>query len=97
MKRVALQRKTPLRRSPGKRMRRTCLKRMSPAKASMQREYAQVTEASRERCEKACIPERHHTQSRIGRNLLVFRWLCAGCHSWVHSNARAARKEGWLK
>lgn len=106
---MSLTRKTSMRRSPGKLMRRTCLKRISPAKAAMQREYAQVTEASRERqisdrgytycerCEKACTPERHHTQGRVGRNLLVFVWLCAKDHEFIHSHTKIARQEGWLK
>lgn len=52
-------------------------------------------------CTKCLVPtsliEPHHTQSRIGENLLVFKLVCSICHRAIHSNPKLARLEGWLK
>lgn len=49
-----------------------------------------------EMCGKNGAVDGHHTQGRIGENILVFRLIGRGCHDFIHSNARWARAEGWL-
>lgn len=42
----------------------------------------------------------HHTQGRIGRNLLVFVWVHADCHiihkDSIHQNPKLAKKRGFF-
>lgn len=49
-----------------------------------------------ERCKKNSAVEPHHTQTRIGGNILVFSLLCRRCHAEIHANTKKARKDGWL-
>lgn len=96
MKRTALKRKTPLRPMSAKK------KAMQPSyrKAYRDAMYAQLEEKGNTYCEKclsASMVEPHHTQGRIGENLLIFKLLCGPCHDFIHSNPKIARSEGWLK
>lgn len=102
MKRTALKRKTPMKRS------RKPLPRMSAKKAAWQPRYREMlTEARREqqqerghgycrRCGRECDPEPHHIWGRIGAWILAFVLICRTCHRFIHDNPRKARETGWL-
>lgn len=104
---MGMKRKTPLtRKTPLKRTGK--LRPMSAKKKSMQTRYRlykenamqrQINEQGCTHCERCGNPgpvETHHTQGRIGENLLTFRLVCDACHRAIHANGKKAREEGWL-
>lgn len=103
MKRCALIRKTPLKRT-GR------LRPMSKAKAAMNERYRDAVNAARVaqlkergdgycvRCGRTCIPGPHHTHGRVGENLLKFILICwRPCHVWINEHQKEARKEGLIQ
>lgn len=49
------------------------------------------------KCLHPSIVEPHHPEGRIGPRILIIKLVCPACHAVIHSNARQARIDGWLK
>lgn len=96
-----LQRKKPMKRS-------TPLRKMSAKKAVIYPLYRKAVKIKVEEqiynhgctyCERCGVDgdvEPHHTHSRVGPLLLVFKLICAPCHRWIHSHTKQAKLDGWL-
>lgn len=97
-------RKTPLRS-------KSSLKRsgwLRGASSKRSKEYSQYNKVKRaylalhpkcERCKANASHDIHHKAGRVGRYLCdysLFAALCRKCHDEIHSNAKEARKQGWI-
>jgi len=110
MKRTAIIRRTPLRRSP-LRCTRTRIKQRSPGKATDDRKYRQAKKAYQCEhpncefggCEKNLLfgdlVDLHHKAGRSGPLLYTAKYfmsLCRRHHDWVKENMSAARARGLI-
>ncbi len=40
--------------------------------------------------------QRHHTHGRNKELILIYKYSCPECHTWIHENANQAREQGLL-
>jgi hypothetical protein len=87
-------------------VKRTTIRRASPARARQLRKYAREVKIflfehpTCEVCKKAPSGQNHHRAGRIGAKLLdKADWLaiCQPCHDRIHAHAAWAREQGFLK
>lgn len=102
MKKTALKRKTPLKRS-SKPMKRSWINPVSKKRHKELIIYGQLRDEymmAHPRCERcgAQSQDLHHKAGRGSRlnDVTLFCSLCRPCHDWVHAHANQAREDGWL-
>lgn len=98
MKRTPIKRRTPLKR-------KTPLARVSVTKATWRQLYRLKRDGERKlimTCadclgiHKGDAMEPHHPGGQSGPRIMVFVWLCRGCHREIHDRATWARETGRL-
>ncbi len=83
-------------------MKRSRLRRVSPAKAAWNHKYyaalklAIAADPFCRRCRTALATEGHHQKGQAAAKIMDFVPLCRECHSGIELNKNQARKEGWI-